>query len=208
MKDNQPRVGELTYYSGLDDLSSMSESDKIAWFSGRFEKVIVRPLRAVRLLGPVNPEIWDLNLGVVTIVCSAIQALSSFYSPRQKDRVAFVRFVNDFMNPKFQEQAACRTRTYAQILYDQFRSGLAHGFSIVGHEVATRPTEYIVDDRGYVSIDLWTLFEDLERAFVRYLGALNSDEATRVDFLRRFDDVFVRPYSTRGLTAAAPDGRA
>jgi hypothetical protein len=208
MKDNRTRVGELTYYSGLDDLSSMSESEKIAWFKGRFEKVVVRPLRAVKAIGVDNPDIWDLNLGVVTIICCAIEAVGSFYAPEQNDRIAFDRFVCEFMDPAFRKKPAGRTRTYAQILYDQFRSGLAHGFSIVGHEVATRPAEYIVDDNGYVSLDLWTLFEDMENGFGRCLDVVASVEETKANFLKRFDDLFVRPYSRRGLTAAAPDGRA
>ena len=207
MKDNRTRIGELTYYSGLDDLSSMSEPEKIAWFKGRFEKVVVRPLRAVRAIGVDNPDIWDLNLGIVTIICCAIEAVASFYAPKEKDRIAFDRFVSEFMDPMFRKRPAGRNRTYAQILYDQFRSGLAHGFSIVGHEVATRPTEYIVDDKGYVSVDLWTLFEDMERGVGRYLEAVASDGDAKANFLRRFDDLFVRPYSKRGLTAAAPDGR-
>ena len=206
MRDNRIRIGELTYYSGIDDLASMSEQEKIAWFKGRFEKVVVRPLRAVRSIGTDNPDIWDLNLGVVTIICCAIEALGSFKTPQEKDRVAFDQFVCGFMNPKFRETPAGRTRRYAQILYDQFRSGLAHGFSIVGHEIATRPTEYIVDDNGYVSIDLWTLFEDMEAGFYKYLDEVASDDESKATFLKQFDSLFVRPYSKRGLTATAPDG--
>ncbi len=203
MKDNRTRIGEFDVYSGLDDLSSMSESEKIAWFKSRFEKVVVRPLRAVRVIGVDNPDIWDLNLGVVTIICCAIEAVGSFHTPKEPDRIAFDRFVSEFMDPMFRKGPAGRTRTYAQILYDQFRSGLAHGFSIVGHEVATRPNEYIVDDNGYVSVDLWTLFEDMERGVGRYLDAVASDEHARARFIRRFDDLFIRPYSKRGPTAAA-----
>ena len=36
MKDNRARIGELTYYSGIDDLTEMSEQDRIAWFERRF----------------------------------------------------------------------------------------------------------------------------------------------------------------------------
>jgi hypothetical protein len=206
MRDNRIRIGEPTYYSGIDDLSTLSDRDRIAWFAGRLDKTVVRPLRAVRAIGADNPDIWDLNLGVVTIICCAIEALGSFYAPTSKDRIAFDQFVCEFMNPIFKTTPAGQPRRYAQILYDQFRSGLAHGFTIVGHEIATRPGEYIVDDNGYISIDLWTLFEDMEAAFGRYLEAVDSDAELRARFLTRFDNVFVRPYSKRGLTAAAPDG--
>src|SRR5438309_8773742 len=99
MRDNRVRAGQFTYYSGLDNLSGISDADKITWFRGKLEKVVNRPLREVRTLGPTNEAVWDLNLGVVTIICSAIEALGSFYSPGAKDQDAFIRFVSDFMDP-------------------------------------------------------------------------------------------------------------
>lgn len=81
MHDHRTRVGELTYYSGLDDLSGATPEKKIRWFRERFKKVVGRPLREVRRLGPKNQAIWDLNLIVVTVICSAIEALGSFIRP-------------------------------------------------------------------------------------------------------------------------------
>jgi hypothetical protein len=66
--------------------------------------------------------------------------------------------------------------------------------SIEGHEVATRPAEYVLDQNGYVSIDLWGLFDDMERASNRYLAKVESDASARTDCLRRFDQIFVHPY--------------
>ncbi|SRR6266496_1589056 len=194
MRDNRVRAGQFTYYSGLDNPSGISDADKIAWFRGRLEKVVHRPLREVRALGATNEAIWDLNLGVVTIICSVIEALGSFYSPDVKDHDAFIRFVTDFMDPVYGQTSAKSGRSYAEILYGQFRCGLAHGLSIEGHEVATRPATYILDQNGYVSIDLWNLFDDVERASNEYLVRLESDTSTRADFLKRFDRIFVHPY--------------
>ena len=194
MEHTRIRIGDFTYYSGLDHLAGASEDETVAWFRKRFEKVVARPLREVRSLGRDNEAIWDLNLCVVTIICCAIEALGSFYQPNARDSVAFSHFVRAFMDPKHRERAAADGRTYAKILYGQFRCGLAHGFSIEGHEVATRPDEYIVEDHGSVSIDLWTLFEDLERAFDRYLARVDSHKRVRQKFLERFDELFVDPY--------------
>jgi hypothetical protein len=193
MRDNRTRIGELTYYSGLDDLSKADAPKKIAWFRGRFKKVIVRPLMAVKRIGVHDQAIWDLNLGVVTIICSAIEALGSFYSPGAKDKAAFNEFVTAFMEPVYQGKSASGM-TYAEILYGQFRCGMAHGFTIEGHEVATRPGNYIVDDDGYVSIDLWTLFDDMRRAFDRFINEVERNKRTRARFIERFDKVFINPY--------------
>ena len=193
MRDGRTRAGELTYYSGLDDLSAASIEQKIRWFRGRFRKVVSRPLREVQRLGPRNQAIWDLNLGVVTIICSAIEALGSFYSPGVKDEKAFDAFVKAFMDPIYQLKSA-GGETYAKILYGYFRCGLAHGLTIEGHEVATRPGKYITDDRGYVSIDLWSLFRDMERARDRYIEEVETNRDTRARFISRFDKLFVTPY--------------
>jgi hypothetical protein len=194
MKDNRVAAGDYTYYAGLDDVSSMSFTSKLQWFENRFNKVVSQPLHEVRHIGRSNQAIWDLNLGIVTIICSVIEALGSFYRPDIKDELAFQAFVTDFMNPRYKDQSQDRNRTYAEILYGQFRCGLAHGFTIEGHEVVTRPDEYIVDEGGYVSIDLWTLFEDLEQAFQAYASRVRTDAGVAANFEARFEWLFVRPY--------------
>jgi hypothetical protein len=194
MRDNRVRTGQLTFYAGLDDLSGFSDAQKIAWFRVRLEKVVFRPLREVRALGPTNDAIWDLNLGVVTIICSAVEAMGSFYSPGIRDQDAFIRWVTDFMDPIYRQASAASGRSYADILYGQFRCGLAHGLSIEGHEIATRPGTYLLDQNGYVSIDLWTLFEDAVTASERYLATVEADTSMQKEFIKRFDQIFVKPY--------------
>jgi hypothetical protein len=128
-------------------------------------------------------------------ICSAIEALSTFYTTAGKDRAKFLRFVNDFMDQTYRLPSSARGTTYADVLYGQFRCGLAHGFSIEGHEVATRPGPYIHDDgKGYISIDLWSLFDDMERAFDAFLAKVDTDANCRQDFIKRFDEIFVHPY--------------
>lgn len=99
-----------------------------------------------------------------------------------------------FMDPIYKKKSPATGMTYAKVLYGQFRCGLAHGFTIEGHEVATRPGKYLTDDKGYVSIDLWTFFQDMERAKEKYLEQVETDKGTRAEFIKRFDKLFVAPY--------------
>ena len=196
MRDKYTQVGsEPTFYSGLDDVSGMTPNEKVDWFKGRFSKIVVGPLDEVRKLGNTNQRIWDLNLGVVTIICSAIEALSSFYAPGTgTDKQKFVSFVEEFMDPVYRTTSPGAEKKHSEILYTKFRCGLAHGMSIEGHEVASRPQQYLSDDNGYVSIDLWGLFEDLKKAFDAYINRVSADEEAKEAFLRRFREVFEEPY--------------
>ena len=199
MRNHRVGVGGLTFYSDIDDLNSMSPKEKVDWLRQRFEKVVIEPLREVERLGRHNPAIWVLNLGVVTIICAAIEALGSFYETDKKDREAFPDFVHKFMHSQYRRHVTGSKKTYGHVLYEQFRCGLAHGLTIEGHEIATRPRQYLHDDSGCVSIDLWSLFEDMRRAFARYLTKVHTDKAIRACFLRRFDKLVIQPYPKKTL---------
>lgn len=201
MKDGRIKSNSWSFYAGpgMDDLSGLTPVDKSRWLRGRFEKVVVKPLRAIKRIGAKDEAVWDLNLGVVSIICSAIEALGSFYRPDLTDHESFREFVYDFMAPEYQQAVPGLTRTIGDVLYGDFRCGLSHGFTIEGHEIATRPSRYIKATSGYVSIDLWSLFDDLCRAFGRYITAVGTDPDTRARFLVRFDRLFVLPYSQKPL---------
>jgi hypothetical protein len=194
MRDKRTPAGHFTYYSGIDDLLPMSPEQKIRWFRRRFSKVIVRPLQAVARIGINKEAIWDLNLGVVTIICQAIEALGSFNAPGVKDHIAFDNFVSTFMHADFRKKTV-NGETYAEILYGKFRCGLAHGFSIEGHEITTRPSQFIEEDaNGHLSIDLWTLFRELRNAFEAFMQQVETNKSAKKRFIDRFDAVFVDPY--------------
>jgi hypothetical protein len=196
MRDKYAKIGsDLTYYAGIDDLKNNTEEENVDWFEKRFLKTIVDPLEEVRKIGKKNTKIWDLNLGVVTLICCAIEALSNFHAPQVKtNKAKFVGFVEEFMYSNYRKESGSSGKKYSEILYEKYRCGLAHGLTIEGHEVATRPKEYLKDINGYVSIDLWTLFKDLKNAFHKYLKVVRRDNRVRSKFILRFNEIFIRPY--------------
>ena len=210
MRDKRVHISGLTFYSGLDDLSKMAPDEKIDWLRRRLNKVVIRPLLEVKRIGRDNQAVWDLNLGVVTMICAAIEALGSFYQPNKKDEKAFREFVHEFMDAEYRKalSGSAKQKTYADVLYGQFRCGLAHGLTIEGHEVTTRPSRYLRDDSGYVSIDLWSLFEDMRRSIDKYLTRVHTHKTTQARFLQRFNRLFVEPYAQKheptGVGGASP----
>ena len=61
------------------------------------------------------------------------------------------------------------------------------------------PSRYIHDNSGHVSIDLWSLFEEMRRALDRYVTKVHTDKGTQQRFLRRFDKLFIQPYPKKTL---------
>jgi len=102
-------------------------------------------------------------------------------------------FVEKYLDPIYQNNSL-KSQKYSEILYGSFRCGLSHGFTIEGHEVATRPQKYIEDKNGYISIDLWTLFDDMVKGFTRYINEVKSDKILFERFILRFNKLFVAPY--------------
>jgi len=73
-------------------------------------------------------------------------------------------------------------KTHGHALYEQFRCGLAHGLTIEGREITTRPSRYIHDNSGHESIDLWSLSEEMRRALDRYVTKVHTDKGTQHAF--------------------------
>ena len=153
----------------------MSAKAKVDWLRCRFGKVVIKLLREVERLGRNNPAIWDLNSG------------------------AFPAFVYEFMHPQYRQHVTGSKKTYGHALYEQFRCGLSHGLTIEGREITTRPSRYIHDNSGHVSIDLWSLFEEMRRALDRYVTKVHTDKGSQQRFLRRFDKLFIQPYPKKTL---------
>jgi hypothetical protein len=129
----------------------------------------------------------DINLIVVTAICGGIEALSHFYRGG-KGKGHFVEFCRRYM-PTFRRRDR-RGRSYATLLYDNFRSALSHGFCIEQGRLEPGGNYGRVDPLYGLEVDPWQLLREFESALRKYLEEVPSDPELRTNFEKRFDATF------------------
>jgi hypothetical protein len=157
-RGSQPApLAGFTFYPDYDDLTQLETPEqKVAWLDGRVRKTLLKPLLRLQVLRN-RGEIIDINLIVVTTICGGIEALSHFYRGG-KGKGHFVEFCRRYM-PTFRRRDR-QGRSYATLLYDNFRSALSHGFCVEQGRLELGGAHGRVDPRYGLEIDPWQLFPD------------------------------------------------
>jgi hypothetical protein len=176
-----------TFYPDYDDLTRLTTTEeKITWLEGRVRKALLKPLRRLQVLRR-RSEVVDIHLIVVYAICGGIEALSHFYRGG-KGRGHFVEFCHRYI-PGFRRRDR-HGRSYATLLYDNFRSSLSHGFSIEQGRLEVGGRHGHLDGRYGLEIDPWALLGELETALVTYLDEVRKDAELQASFEKRFNAVF------------------
>ena len=176
-----------TFYPDYDDLTRLTTTgEKVAWLEGRVRKTLLRPLRRIQVLRK-RAEAVDVHLIVVYSICGGIESLSHFYRGG-KGRGHFVEFCHRYL-PAFRRRDR-HGRSYATLLYDNFRSSLSHGFCIEQGRLEPGARHGRLDGRYGLEIDPWVLLRELETALARYLEDVREDEELQESFEKRFNSVF------------------
>jgi hypothetical protein len=190
--DPVPHSGEaaglaFTFYPDYDDLTQLQTVEqKVAWLDGRVRKALLKPLRRLQVLRN-RGEVVDINLIVVTAICGGIEALSHFYRGG-KGKGHFVEFCRRYM-PTFRRRDR-QGRSYATLLYDNFRSALSHGFCIEQGRLEPGGNYGRVDPLYGLEVDPWRLFREFESALTQYLADAKTDPDLQANFEKRFDATF------------------
>lgn len=184
----------LAFYKYSDVLSKLKTAgEKISWIEGRINQVLIHPLEELRKVWQENKEIQCLNLGIMTLLCSGIEALSNFYLQIGDSGKKFKKFVENYMNAEFRMKDPSGKK-YSSFLWDDFRCGLAHGFSIEKGGILEETNRYIrFDDKKGLGIDLWFFFEDFKHAVATFMNDVrkaSKNSMLRNNFLARFDKLF------------------
>ncbi len=180
------------YSNKLDELKTKEE--KIGWFEGRVNKILMEPIEQLRKIWRKDDtEIWRLNLGLMNLICNAILAISNFYLQKGTEAKKFKKFVKNYMSKKFMEKDP-DGKEYVSLLWDDFRCGLTHGFTILHGGIVETTRYYLNYDsiRG-LGIDFWSFFDDFKQAFNNYLKDIKEekeDSFLENNFLTRFNQLF------------------
>lgn len=186
----------LAFYRYSEELEKLrTDEEKISWFDGRVNQVLIKPIDELRHIWKANKNIQCLNLGIMTLLCSGIEALGNFYLQTGESGKKFRKFVEHYMTLEFREKDLSGKK-YSTHLWDHFRCGLAHGFTIERGGILEDTDRYIrFDDTRGLGIDLWYFFDDFKRAFKKYISELRSSKENsfiRKNFLSKFNELFGR----------------
>jgi hypothetical protein len=173
--------------------------ERIDWFEYRVNLVVIQPLAHILDTQiTADPDSSALLIAGVSL-CSAIEATGKFITgtttPKGKpilNNLRFERFVTDYMSPDLIHKSIGR-RSYATIIWQDFRNGLAHGFAVCkGGFNGNRGEPYFgVNPDGSLNVNPAVFFDDFVQGFGRYVADIRAGSPKVSTFEDVFESVFI-----------------
>ncbi len=179
-----------TFLPERDDLSSLTDEEKIEWLEGRVHRVLISPLRDMMRRtsrgaargASEDPSAAYWNLAIVTLICSGIEALGHHLHGRKAVRSGSVRDFQEFIDAFMPDYSPVREQ-----IYNDFRSGLAHSLVPRRGSVEERlHRPFLRDRRGHLRLDLDRFFHGFVVGVENYFVAVRENSDLRQRFLDRF----------------------
>jgi hypothetical protein len=195
---NWPQYSMLTGWVDYDrsQLHSLTDLQKLSYLRRRVNIVLLNPLAEMhRNLLAMNSEQCNV-LCFGTVICCAIEALGKYHTGllgRRQSGANFRAFITRFMDPAFATQFAT-SLTYADVLWDAFRNGLAHGFAVKhgGYEMTTHG--YFAVANGQLEINPTFFYRDFHQAVNHFFANLQATPRNAPAFLafrNAFDEIMI-----------------
>lgn len=177
-----------TYLADYDDLSDRTIDEKIEWLHKRITKIFIAPIDRF-----IKSDNHDLAIGVMTLICCAIEALGHFKNGRTdknkfkgSDKEDFRKFISEYIP---------EAGIISSKLYKYFRSGLAHAFVIEKGGIEGEIEGLYKKERRkqvFYEVNPWKLFELLKNGTENYFKNLKDKNRTKLrkNFKNRFDYSF------------------
>jgi len=170
----------------------LSFQGKVTYLDRRVDGILISPCqnemkRAIEM---------DTGLILVTAICAGISAAGTFLHGcrgRGKDQAFFVGFVRGYMKPLLTNSGPEGWANWAEWLYKDIRSGLAHSFTIEKGGMKLEPVPYVRIANHGPEIHAPTLLNDFADGWKRYLNDVRNGGQTGPlgkKFNDRFDAVF------------------
>jgi hypothetical protein len=195
------RATELTGWLDYDrpDLPFLDKRERLSYFLQRVDKVILGPLEDMLadVAEPDSPN--DSLLCFATCLCCGIEALGAFWTGNYQSGNAesnFRAFVSAHMDSRYSRQFG--KRTYLDVLWTDFRNGLAHGFTTRSGSFQEQRNYFSVGkikDSTYLTLNHRLLLEDFDHAAKSMIHTLRHSAETSSryrNFHHTFDAVFVQ----------------
>ncbi len=192
---------KLTFLVDYDrpKLPLLTQSQRIEYFRRRANRLVLRPLRQLLRAIPRSIKRSSAVLCFGTSICCAIEAFGRFHTGKVgigSGAHSFKAFVNDFMHPDYSKQL--HGRSYVTLLHDNFRNGLAHGFTIKwgGFEYSSDYFQVkAIGPETVLEIDPGRLYEDFANGTAKFMSMLKTapDSSTRhAHFNSVFNELWVK----------------
>jgi predicted nucleic-acid-binding Zn-ribbon protein len=185
-------------YADKSVLKALNFHDKVAFLEKRAKLVFLDSLEEIFYLVGENALAKFHFLNATTIICCAIEGLGHYWTGSDESGRSFKEFIKEFMDPEFQKTLTVDGKqcTYSEILWEDFRNGLAHGFYIKRGGIERGEFFFKFDDKIGLQINIDRLFLEFKKAFGDFFDRLQlSDERSALgqNFIKRFED-FLEKY--------------
>lgn len=191
---------DFTLFADYDKLKlpGLSYSGRVTWFENRVKLILLEPLKRIvakTLQSRLNTKKCTVMLGFTTLICSGIEALGGFLEGKEANKHSFKKFVYRYMHKDYKKRQY-KCKRYWELLRENFRNGLVHGFCIKDGGVQGPGRKYfeVIPELG-LEIDAWELHRDFQRAFSKYvhdLRTMGEKSGIGQKFNTRFVDVFIK----------------
>jgi hypothetical protein len=180
-------------------LHLLTKSQEVRYFRDRIEKVVVVPLRKMHEDIVSGTSLSNPVLCFGTCICCSIEALGKFHTgvlDRGNSGNNFKSFVRRYMDPKWCSSQLAG-KYYVDLLWDNFRNGLAHGFTIKSGGLEKGKTYFQIAQIGGVrqlEVDPTRFLRDFRNAsrkFIAELMAASAGDSSYLRFHHAFRGVFI-----------------
>lgn len=176
-------------------LKALNFDEKVTFLKERARLVFLDALEELFYLEGEGALSKFHLLNATTIICCAIEGLGHYLTGTDDTGTSFRKFIEEFMDPDFQKNLTIngKTYTYSDIIWQDFRNGLAHGFYIKRGGIERGNFYFNFDQKIGLEVNIDCLFSDFKNAFGRFFDKLqSSDEKSTLGkaFTRRFGELF------------------